>query len=553
MNTRPGGGAAASRRLAASPHQAAPTPRGAAAMMAVALLSICHLCGASRGDDGPAFAEFARTRAAAGGIPRHKQPLLQYVRTIAYDPKANVRDPSPVIQDPATGRWHFWVDWMPPGPVGTAGWRGDGWHASLRHYSAPEIEGPWVASHGFALNHSTDPSAWDYSGQFSSSAIYDAADKTWWLYYSASGANQTKFLTNAQMVCSSPSPEGPWTRRGLSAWPTGSPASNWSQSTHATPNCKVGQEKCWNSRFVDSGRALIVGGRRGFWTKGVEGGVEGEALVASEGLYLPSTPSSFAPPYREALGNPVYPPFGKSGEEAGYENCEFFMGREDGLLHILCTWDGGTLGPPGLPRGVHPHFVVDLKTDPLAEHWIYVGAISVYNSSSPGIGKTVPMAGEPTPVYEHGAPGDNATVRFFIAREDYNPQNTHGGPGSLRIGLFSLTWIDPLPPAPPAPPQPPAPPPPGPPGPVPACPVGWATHAPGFWSNHEDYNRQNSTVALCEKQCLSTPGCMAFDVCAAPTPACDCYIFKGLVEPFTPNPGDLTCVREEVSWAYKHL
>ena len=56
-----------------------------------------------------------------------------------------------------------------------------------------------------------------------------------------------------------------------------------------------------------------------------------------------------------------YPPFGKNGEESGYENCEFFAGSEDSLLHIMCTWDGGTLGPPGLPRGPHPHFIVDLK------------------------------------------------------------------------------------------------------------------------------------------------------------------------------------------------
>ena len=215
------------------------------------------------------------------------------------------------------------------------------------------------------------------------------------------------------------------------------------------------------------------------------------------------------------------------------------MGGEDGLLHILCTWDGGTLGPPGLPRGVHPHFIVDLKVDPLAERWIYVGAISVTNSSTPGIGKTVPIAGEPTPVYEGGAPGDNATVRYFIARED-GDRATHGGPGSLRIGLFKLTWIDPPPPSTPTPTPPPGPPPPGPSA---SCPAGWVMHAPGFWANHENYNSQNGTVALCEKQCLSTPGCMAFDVCATANPACDCYIFKGLVEPFTHNPVDLTCVR----------
>lgn len=290
-------------------------------MLPAVLLSACLSCSISApwADEGPAI-----PRGSAGSsIPRHKQPLLQYVKTIAYDPQNNLRDPSPVIQDPATGRWHFWVDWMPS----STNPNGDGWHAYLRHYSAPEIEGPWV-NHGyqgqpFALNHSSDPHAWDYAGQFSPSAIYDAAEKTWWLYYSAAGANQTKFLTNAQMVCSSPSPEGPWARRGLSAWPTGSPTSNWSQSNHATPNCKAGETKCWNARFVDSGRALIVGGRRGFWTKGVEGGIGGNALVASEGLYLPSDPSSsFAPPYKEAVGNPIYPPFGKSGEEAGYENCE---------------------------------------------------------------------------------------------------------------------------------------------------------------------------------------------------------------------------------------
>ena len=86
---------------------------------------------------------------------------------------------------------------------------------SARHHGA--LGGPWGAGHPFALNHSTDPTAWDYAGQFSSSAIYDAADKTWWLFCSASGANQTALLTNAQMVCTSPSPDGPWTRRGLAA------------------------------------------------------------------------------------------------------------------------------------------------------------------------------------------------------------------------------------------------------------------------------------------------------------------------------------------------
>merc|ERR1739848_658427 len=141
-----------------------------------------------------------------------------------------------------------------------------------------------------------------------------------------------------------------------------------------------------------------------------------------------------------------------------------------GLFHILCTWDGGTLGPANLPRGTHPHFVVNLTADPLGSTWTYVGAIDVYNASTPGIGKIIPMAGEPTPVYEGGPPGDNATVRYFIARED---GITHGGKGSLRIGLFSLKWVDPLPPPPPSAPL----------GPPPTCPKGWVTHAPGYWLN----------------------------------------------------------------------
>eukprot|EP00040_Diaphanoeca_grandis_P006561 m.37896 g.37896 ORF g.37896 m.37896 type:complete len:167 (-) comp17778_c0_seq1:1083-1583(-) len=125
----------------------------------------------------------------------YKQPLLKYIDTIAYDSNANVRDPSSVIQDPKTGKWHFWVDWM-PGSVSP------GWDAYLRHYSAPNITGPWL-DEGFALNHSTNRNAWDYAGQFSSSALYDKDDKTWWLFYSASGANQSTLLTNAQIICSS--------------------------------------------------------------------------------------------------------------------------------------------------------------------------------------------------------------------------------------------------------------------------------------------------------------------------------------------------------------
>jgi hypothetical protein len=85
------------------------------------------------------------------------QPTLNYVKTIAVDPTGNLRDPSAMVQDSQTKLWHFWVDYMP-------GSHQPGWHAVLHHYSAPEITGPWT-NHGLALNHSTDPAAWDYAGQ----------------------------------------------------------------------------------------------------------------------------------------------------------------------------------------------------------------------------------------------------------------------------------------------------------------------------------------------------------------------------------------------------
>ena len=56
-------------------------------------------------------------------------PVLTYVSTIANDSTGNLRDPSSVVQDPATGRWHFYVDYM-------AGKTQPGWHAVLHHYSA---------------------------------------------------------------------------------------------------------------------------------------------------------------------------------------------------------------------------------------------------------------------------------------------------------------------------------------------------------------------------------------------------------------------------------
>ena len=340
-------------------------------------------------------------------------PVLSFVSMIATDASGNLRDPSAMIQDPATKKWHFWVDYMSGGTQA-------GWHAYQHHYSADAIAGPWKLE-GLAFNHSTtDPEAWDYAGQFSPSVIYDAAepgDAKWFYFYSASGANQSKLLTCAQMVRSSTSPSGPWSEPlGVVARPTGTPPA-WSGA--------------WNTRRLDSGRALIIGGKRGYWTKGVSG-----TNVACEGLYLPKdSSSSFAPPYAEWQHNPLYSParFGKY-DAAGYENCEFFMASKEhgGLLHVVCSWHSGR-GPPPLPHGGSPHFVIDLANDPTGRNWTYAGSLSWQAPDS----KFTP--GEPTPVYEGGAPGDEASVNYFIARTATGKT----GAGGLAIGLFKLSWIAP--------------------------------------------------------------------------------------------------------------
>ena len=126
-------------------------------------------------------------------------------------------------------------------------------------------------------------------------------------------------------------------------------------------------------------------------------------------------------------------------------------------LHIWCSWHGGD-GEPGLPRGgarkcrgslcaslevsneaaaATAHFVVDLATDPLGDHWIYAGSLTPFNKSDAATVAHPP--GEPTPVYEDGAPGDAATVRYFIARQPTG----HKGPGALAIGLYKLSWLPP--------------------------------------------------------------------------------------------------------------
>jgi hypothetical protein len=140
------------------------------------------------------------------------------VKTIANASTGNLRDPSSVVQDPKTGQWHFYVD----------AYTTNSWHSYQNHYAADNIDGPWT-NHGIApgLNHSTDPKAWDYAGMFSPSLIYVPAEHIWYIFYSASGTNQTALKTCAQMVAKSSLPGGPWTKLGLMAAPTGSNDGNW--------------------------------------------------------------------------------------------------------------------------------------------------------------------------------------------------------------------------------------------------------------------------------------------------------------------------------------
>ena len=170
-------------------------------------------------------------------------PNLTFVSMIATAHGGNLRDPSPVVQDPATKRWHFWVDYVPlTDPLSPAGW-----HAFQWHYSAPEIAGPWTA-HGLAFNHSARPDAWDHSGQLSPSVIYDEREQTWYYFYSATGTNYSHNDVCAQLVRASRSPDGPWLPLGTVAQPTGTKANGYSGH--------------WNTLRLDSAARSSSAGRR---------------------------------------------------------------------------------------------------------------------------------------------------------------------------------------------------------------------------------------------------------------------------------------------------
>ena len=109
----------------------------------------------------------------------------------------DVQDPSPMIRDPQTGLWHFWSVF---GCGGTCGWAGQ-----LRHWysNSTELESAAFLDGGQALNHSADPNALDSNGQFSPAIIYDAADSTWFLFYSATGKNGSASRRCAHSACQS--------------------------------------------------------------------------------------------------------------------------------------------------------------------------------------------------------------------------------------------------------------------------------------------------------------------------------------------------------------
>jgi hypothetical protein len=174
----------------------------------------------------------------------------------------------------------------------------------------------------------------------------------------------------------------------------------------------------------------VVGGRKGYWTKGCS-----LAQVAQEGLYRPSRPASWAPPYAEApRTNPLFA--ARPWCENGYENCEFFRRPNSSELHVWCSWHGGS-GEPGMPQGHAPHFIVDLQSSPFGTNWTYAGALNPHNASD----HASPTPGEPTPVYEDGLPGDEASVRYFIARMPTGKGTPLGG--QLGIGLYRLSWVPP--------------------------------------------------------------------------------------------------------------
>ena len=66
--------------------------------------------------------------------------------------------------------------WVPP-KYGSEGWSG-----FIKHFHAKDLRSNWT-NDGVALNHSTDPLAFDHSGMCSPGAQYDLEKQLWYLFY----------------------------------------------------------------------------------------------------------------------------------------------------------------------------------------------------------------------------------------------------------------------------------------------------------------------------------------------------------------------------------
>ena len=107
----------------------------------------------------------------------------------------------------------------------------------------------------------------------------------------------------------------------------------------------------WNEILVDSGRALLIDGVRGYYGIGFVSKARYQAghILDQEGVYRPKDPASFAPPYK--LGVPLNTSSDANPE--GYENCEFLPLH--GEMHVLCTdhHSGKCYTPGAGPGGAH--------------------------------------------------------------------------------------------------------------------------------------------------------------------------------------------------------
>ena len=235
MESTGGPGCDAGARRPPLPRDKGGTTKAAAALMprhppAVAvLLAAAAACGfASPPRLPPSDLTSGATPRAPPLPPLHPAPpadlqvatLARRRALIMRDSTGFLRDPSSPIQAP-DGTWHAWAVWVPP-VYGTEGWSG-----YIKHFHSSTLDSNWTNA-GFALNHSTDPLAFDHLGMCSPGAQYDPAEKKWYLFYTGATPEGTTGYPpraggspmdnlSAQGVAVSESPFGPWRRLGVVA------------------------------------------------------------------------------------------------------------------------------------------------------------------------------------------------------------------------------------------------------------------------------------------------------------------------------------------------